>query len=218
MQQPLALLGGTFDPVHYGHLRAAWEAADALGAEVVMLPANVPPHRPPPDADAHHRLAMLELALRGQSRLRVDARELARSGPSYTYDTLRSYRAEIGASRPLVLLVGSDAFAGLPGWHRWRELFDLAHVAVLARPGVDDEVPSVLGVEVGPRMTTESRSLASAPAGRVTRIEVTQLEIAATAVRDSLERGIAPRFLVPDAVLEYIAAHGLYAPEPATRA
>ena len=212
MQRPLALLGGTFDPVHYGHLRAAWEAAEALAADVAMLPANVPPHRPPPRADARHRLAMLELALRGQERLRADARELQRSGPSYTYDTLLSFRDEIGNDRPLVLLVGEDAFAGLSGWHRWRELFGLAHVAVLARPGVDDVLPEELRIEVGRRNRQDCRDLGSSPAGLVARIEVTPLEISATALRDTLDRGGEPRYLMPDAVAQYIREHGLYAP------
>src|SRR6185312_1151077 len=120
--RPLAILGGTFDPVHLGHLRAAWEAAEALDAEVRLVPAHVPPHRSAPVASAPQRVAILRAALAGQDRLKLDTRELDRDGPSYTYDTLAGLRPEIGA-RPLVLLIGSDAFAALPTWHRWRELF-----------------------------------------------------------------------------------------------
>src|SRR5579859_4112192 len=112
---PLALLGGTFDPIHLGHLRVAWEAAEALDAEVRLMPANVPPHRPAPAASAAERVRLIEAALAGQSRLTLDARELARPGRSYTVDTLLELRAE-QASRPLLLVLGADAFAGLPTW------------------------------------------------------------------------------------------------------
>ena len=124
--KPLAIFGGTFDPIHLGHLCVAWEAAELLDAEVLMMPAGLPPHRPPPIASAAQRLAMLQVALRGQSRLIPDGRELAREGASYTVDTLAGLRAEQG-DRPLVLLLGADAFAGLPGWHEWQRLFELAH-------------------------------------------------------------------------------------------
>src|SRR5579885_3221529 len=140
--RPLAILGGTFDPVHLGHLRAAWEAGEALDAEVRLIPTNVPPHRPAPVANAQQRAAILRAALTGQDRLKLDTRELDRAGPSYTFDTLTSLREEIGAQRALVVLLGADAFAGLPSWHRWRELLDLAHIAVLTRPG---HVPPLAG-------------------------------------------------------------------------
>jgi len=130
IRKPLAILGGTFDPVHIGHLNAAWEAAELLDADVRLMPANVPPHRPPPIASAQQRAAMLRAALQGQSRLALDTRELEREGPSYTVDTLAGLRAEQD-DRPLILLLGEDAFAALPSWHRWRELFDLAHIGVL---------------------------------------------------------------------------------------
>ena len=128
--RPLAIFGGTFDPVHIAHLTVAWEAAELLDAEVRLVPASVPPHRSPPIADATARLAMLRVALRGQQRLGLDTRELARGGPSYTIDTLTELRQEVG-ERPVVLLLCADAFAKLPSWHRWRALFALAHVGVL---------------------------------------------------------------------------------------
>ena len=134
--KPIAILGGTFDPVHLGHLRVAWEAAEALDAQVRLMPAHLPPHRPAPVANAQQRVRMLQAALAGQDRLVLDTRELQREGPSYTVDTLRELRAESAASQPLILLLGSDAFAGLPTWHEWRVLFDLAHIGVLSRPGV----------------------------------------------------------------------------------
>ncbi|HEX6832976.1 MAG TPA: nicotinate-nucleotide adenylyltransferase, partial [Rudaea sp.] len=131
----IAILGGTFDPIHNAHLRVAWEAADALDAEVRLMPANVPPHRPAPAASPAQRVAMLRAALQGQDRLTIDTRELERDGPSYMVDTLRDLRAEFGPERPLVLLLGADAVVGLPGWHEWQRLFDFAHIVVLTRPG-----------------------------------------------------------------------------------
>src|SRR5690348_5770090 len=198
--QPLAILGGTFDPVHVGHLRAAWEAAEALDAEVRLMPAHVPPHRAPPVASAQQRVAILRAALAGQDRLTLDTRELDRKGPSYSFDTLAGLRGEIGA-RPMVLLIGSDAFAGLPTWHRWRELFDLAHLGVLTRPGHVPPLPPQLAVQVAQREVASADALRAKPGGRVLRIAITQLEISATHVRALLREGREPRWLLPDALL-----------------
>ena len=207
----LALFGGTFDPVHHGHLRVAWEAAEALDAEVRLVPANVPPHRPQPGASAEQRLAMLRLALAGQSRLAIDARELARGGPSYTVDTLREVRAEIGPGRPLLLLVGADAYAGLPTWNRWLELYGLAHLVVLTRPGHGATWSGVLALETRARAAGAAAALRGTPAGRVLELGVTALEVSASAVRAACAAGHEPRYLVPDAVLEFIRAQRLYA-------
>jgi nicotinate-nucleotide adenylyltransferase len=195
--KPLAIFGGTFDPVHLGHLCVAWEAAELLEAEVRLMPASVPPHRPPPLASADQRVAMLRAALRGQSRLTLDTRELERDGPSYTVDTLAELRAEQGA-RPLVLLIGADAFAGLPGWHRWRELFALAHIGVLSRPGVAPTWPAELVDAVAGRGTADAAVLHGQPAGRVIELAVTPLEISATRIRELLGSGREPRYLLPD--------------------
>jgi len=199
--KPLALFGGTFDPVHLGHLSVAWEAAELLDAEVRLMPANVPPHKAAPLASAEQRVAMLDAALRGQDRLAVDARELRRDGPSYTYDTLCELRAEVGA-RPLVLLLGVDAFAGLPGWHRWRELFDVAHLGVLSRPGVEPELPHALWAEMEGRRTDDVSELHVRPAGRVIELAVTPIEISATRIRELLAAGRDPRYLLPCGLFE----------------
>ncbi|WP_049623256.1 nicotinate-nucleotide adenylyltransferase [Frateuria defendens] len=193
--RPLALFGGTFDPVHIGHLSVAWEAAELLDAEVRLLPANVPPHRSPPTANAAQRVAMLRAALGGQSRLTLDTRELEREGPSYTVDTLRGLRAEQG-ERPLVLLLGADAFAGLPGWHRWRELFELAHLGVLSRPGIDVELPPLLQEAVAGRQAGAA-AVHAQPAGLVVELAVTPLEVSATRIRERLAAGREPRYLLP---------------------
>jgi nicotinate-nucleotide adenylyltransferase len=201
--RPLAILGGTFDPVHNAHLRVAWEASEQLDAEVRLVPANVPPHRDPPVASARERAAILRAALRGQERLVLDERELRRDGPSWTIDTLIELRGEIGAERPLVLLAGADAFLGLPSWHRWGEIFDYAHVGVLTRPGHEiATLPTELRIKVASRRTSDPNALLASPCGRVLPMPVTPLEISATEVRAVIAAGGEPRYLMPDAVLD----------------
>ena len=194
--KPLALFGGTFDPVHLGHLNVAWEAAELLDAEVRLLPASVPPHREAPVASAAQRVAILRAALQGQSRLTLDTRELDRAGPSWTIDTLHELRAEQG-ERPLVLLLGADAFAGLATWHRWHDLFDVAHIGVLSRPGVSARLPDELEREVADRRVAEASDLRALPAGKVIELAVTPLEISATRIRELLAAGRDPRYLLP---------------------
>jgi nicotinate-nucleotide adenylyltransferase len=199
--KPLALFGGTFDPVHLGHLSVAWEAAELLDAEVRLLPASIPPHRQPPIASAAQRVAILRAALRDQSRLSLDTRELDREGPSFTVDTLTGLRAEQGA-RPLVLLIGADAFANLATWNRWRDLFDVAHIGVLSRPGVSSILPSELKDAVAGRRVTTADALHHQPAGKVIALEVTPLEISATRIRELLAAGRDPRYLLPAGVFD----------------
>ena len=201
--RPLAMLGGTFDPVHNAHLRVAWEAAEMLDADVRLIPANVPPHRDQPIASATERAAILRAALRGQDRLVVDERELGRDGPSWTIETLIELRDEIGPERSLVLLVGADAFLGLPSWHRWGELFDCAHIGVLTRPGHEiATLPTELRIKVASRRTSDANAIASTPSGRVLAMPVTPLEISATLIREVLAAGGEPRYLMPDAVID----------------
>jgi nicotinate-nucleotide adenylyltransferase len=209
--RPLALFGGTFDPVHLGHLRVAWEVAEALDAELHMLPAHVPWHRAQPVASAEQRLRMLELALAGQDRLVADARELRRPGPTYTLDTLLELRGEIGNERPLVVVVGADAFGGLSRWHRWRELFDHAHIAVMTRPGHEAAFEAEVAGEWFARRVADAAALRRKPHGAVLSMAVTPLEISASRVRELLAQGRSARFLLPEAVVEYIHAERLYA-------
>lgn len=199
--KPLAIFGGTFDPIHLGHLCVAWEASELLDAEVLVMPSGIPPHRPPPIASAPRRLALLQVALRGQSRLILDARELARSGPSYTVDTLVELRAEQG-DRPLVLLLGADAFAGLPGWHGWRRLFELAHIGVLNRPGEQVSLPDELQRETADRWVEDPVALQSAPTGSLIALSVTSLEISATRIRQLLAAGREPRYQLPSGLFD----------------
>lgn len=208
---PIAILGGTFDPVHIGHLRAAIEAREALGAdEIRLLPCALPPHREQPQVGADERLRMLEAAIAGLPGLRSDDRELRRNGPSYTYDTLVSLRAEIGAQRPLVLVLGADAFAGLPTWHRWRELNGLAHVAVLTRPDAHGLIDPRLEEMLASAGTSQASDLRQSPHGRVLRLQIPPLPVSSTLVRERLRQGRSVRFLVPDPALALIAAQGWY--------
>ncbi|MHB1283418.1 MAG: nicotinate-nucleotide adenylyltransferase [Metallibacterium scheffleri] len=199
--RPLAIFGGTFDPVHLGHLRAAWEAAEQLDAEVHLLPARVPPHRPQPLASAAARVALLRAALAGQDHLGLDLRELARPGPSYSVDTLAELRAEHGAQRPLILLLGQDAFAGLPTWERWTQLFDLAHIVVLTRPASLPPWPDSLQGQWRQRTVAAPAALRTAAAGAMLNLRVSALEISASQVRTLLAAGREPRYLLPDALL-----------------
>lgn len=209
--RPIGILGGTFDPVHFGHLRVALEALETLGlAEVRLLPCGQPPHREPPRAAASARRTMLELALAGQPGLRVDLRELERPGPSYMVDTLASLRAELGAA-PLCLLLGSDAFLGLPGWHRWQELPALAHLVVLHRPGASlVDVPPPLAALLAERQVHTPAALVARPAGAILQLAVTPLDISASAIRTLIGAGRSPRYLLPEVVWDYIRTQGLY--------
>lgn len=210
---PVGIFGGTFDPIHYGHLRPALELREQLAlSEVRFIPASVPPHRGEPVATAQQRLAMLQLALQGCEGMRIDERELQRSGPSYMADTLRSLRDEVG-EQPLVLLLGLDAFLGLPSWHAWRAIIELAHIAVATRPGWNNDQLQLhpqLAQLWRERLSDEVMSLHRTPAGRMVMVEVTPLDISATAIRAQLRQGRSPRFLLPDSVLDYIERNHLY--------
>lgn len=215
--EPLGILGGTFDPVHVAHLRLAQEARARLGLSgVLWLPAGRPPHRPPPRASAEHRLAMLRLALGDRADNRIDEAELRAVVPSYTVPTLERLRREQGEERPLVLLLGADAFLNLPGWYRWRNLFSLAHLAVATRPGFSLDpaaMPKELSDEFRPR-AAEPAALADAPAGRIVTFPLSAGTASSTEVRERLARGDAVGALLAPAVVDYIAAHSLYRPEP----
>jgi nicotinate-nucleotide adenylyltransferase len=215
----LAILGGTFDPVHYGHLRLAADVRAALQlAEVRLVPAGVPPHRAPPVASGAHRLAMAELGCAEFPGLRADGREVERDGPSYTAITLESLHDEQPA-RPLALVVGADAFAGLEQWWHWERLFSLAHFLVVERPGVafaPDALSPTLKTHWQRRLTTDPLRLARTLSGAILRVAVTPQPISASAIRAALALGAAGRSevrgLLPAAVLAYIDRNQLYRP------
>ncbi|HWI14015.1 MAG TPA: nicotinate-nucleotide adenylyltransferase [Burkholderiales bacterium] len=213
---PIGIFGGTFDPIHYGHLRLAEEAGDRLRlAEVRFIPAGSPPHRTAPGADAAHRLAMAKLAIAGNDRFTVDDREVRRAGPGYTVDTLTELRAEVGTQRPLALLMGADAFLDLATWRRWASLFELAHIVVAYRPGFPVDawqarMPVPLAREYGARLAQQPLAVHLAPAGGVFVLPIAELDIAATGIRHAVSEGMSPRYLLPDSVLDYIEAEKLY--------
>jgi nicotinate-nucleotide adenylyltransferase len=211
---PIGIFGGTFDPIHLGHLRLAEEMAEAIGLDrVLFIPAGQPPHRGAPRIAAAHRMEMVRRAIAGNPRFVADAREVNSPRPSYTVDTLTALRAELGNEQPLWLLLGADAFLGLTGWHEWRRLFGLAHIAVAARPGArllqSDALPDALKQETAQRQVADGA--ATGPAGSVLLRRMTPLDISATAIRDTLARHGSVRYLLPDAVLDYINEHQLYA-------
>lgn len=210
MKQATAIFGGTFDPVHYGHLRAAAEVSELLDvSDFRLLPAGQPPHRDYTGAEAYHRLAMLELALAPYPDLTVDEREVRREGPSYMVETLATIRAEAG-DVPVILCLGQDAANKLDGWHRWQELFELAHLVVMKRPRSRPRYPQAVAEELKARRVRSTAALMSEAAGRVRYLEVTQLAISSTDIRTQLAAGRDPRFLLPATVLAYIRKHGLY--------
>lgn len=213
---PLGLLGGTFDPVHFAHLRLAEEAREALGlGEVRWIPAGMPPHRGAPHATPAHRLEMVRLAIAGHPAFSVDEAEVRAPDPSYTVATLERLRASM-PQRPLVLLMGADAFLGLPGWHRWRELLDLAHLGVATRPGFSwssgADWPQELARACAGRLLTDAARLRDAPAGALISFTLTPLAISASLLRERLAAGTSVRYLLPEAVREYIQRHHLYRP------
>jgi nicotinate-nucleotide adenylyltransferase len=214
----LGIVGGTFDPIHNAHLELAREVKAALGLTTLRLvPAGDPPHRAPPGAAARHRLAMVELAVAGSPGLEVDRREVERAGKSYTVLTLTELRSEDPA-RACALVVGADAFLGFPTWHRWQELFELAHVVVVARPGTAFVAPPPppLAAEWARRFTADHGALRRAAAGAIVVQPITPHAVSASAIRAALARGdlAAVRGLLPSAVLAYIRCNRLYGVAP----
>lgn len=203
--------GGTFDPIHNGHLEVARSAALQLGAVVHLVPCADPPHRARPVASAEQRAKMVALAIEGDSRLALDRRELRRAGASYTLDTMQELRAELGPARPIGCLIGADAFRGLASWRGWRELFMLGHLVALTRPGHHlDALDPVLEAELLPRRTARIEALHAAPAGCVLELEVPAWDLSSTEVRAALAQGQPLQHWVPATVLAWIAANGLY--------
>ncbi|MDH3314909.1 MAG: nicotinate-nucleotide adenylyltransferase [Gammaproteobacteria bacterium] len=197
---PIGILGGTFDPVHNGHLRLAIEMREALGlSSVKLIPASVPPLRNAPDIDASKRLRMLEAAIEGEEGLEIDDCELHRKGTSYTVDTLRSIRKDVGDT-PLCLIVGMDAFRRFDQWHQWEKLLDLAHIAVAHRPGSEAPESGAVAEFVKARRVDDPERLRERGAGYVIVRNIPALDISATRIRALLSTGQSIRYLVPDQV------------------
>ena len=210
---PIGIFGGTFDPIHFGHLRTALELLQRLPlAEIRFVPCADPPHRDATTVAGAFRLDMVKAAVAEQPSFVVDDREFKRQGPSYTVDTLGSLRSE-NPSISLCLLMGMDSFLGLADWYHWEEITELAHIVVAHRPGWRKPEAGVLGELLRERGTDEARSLHDSMCGRVFVTPVTQLEISATELRNSLKAGLDPKFLLPDSVRKIIIESGCYGEE-----
>ncbi|MGZ8983734.1 MAG: nicotinate-nucleotide adenylyltransferase [Methylotenera sp.] len=215
----IAVLGGTFNPIHFGHLRMAQELAESLQlSEVRFIPAANPPHKPAPVISAEHRAAMVRLGIADNARFTFDDRELHRSGASYTVDTLHSLRSEMGEHASLVLLMGSDAFVKFNTWHRWQEIIQLCHIALVQRPlttgkhapGTEEILPKSLETFLLNHYTENSDDLHTSPAGFVTMQHITVLDISSTTIRNKFHKNHSARYLMPDSVIDYIQTHQLY--------
>jgi nicotinate-nucleotide adenylyltransferase len=216
-QRPIGILGGTFDPIHNGHLRLAQEAMEQCNlAAVRFIPTGTPPHRGAPHADARQRLDMVRLALQGNPDFVLDEREIHRTDPCYTADTLTALRAELGMQQPLCLLLGGDAFLQLHTWHEWKKLFGLAHIVAMQRAGCPlgnamNEADATLRAEYQARLAPAPRALHESPAGAILVADMPVLEISATDIRKRCSAQRSIRYLLPDAVSDYIHSCNLYA-------
>lgn len=213
---PIGILGGTFDPIHYGHLRFATEALEQCHLrEVHFIPSGTPPHRNTPHAEAEQRLHMVQAAVHGNNHFIADARETYRSDACYTVDTLAALRQEFGAQQPLCLLLGSDAFLQLHTWHEWRKLFELAHIVVMQRPGrplgnAMGQADAALQQEYVARLAPSPKALHESPHGHIVALDMPGLDISSTDIRRRVSGKQSIRYLVPDSVTHFILTHDLY--------
>ncbi|MFD1259297.1 nicotinate-nucleotide adenylyltransferase [Entomomonas asaccharolytica] len=212
MVKPVAkigLLGGTFNPIHIGHLRSAIEVAEQLALdELRLIPNALPPHRETPSISASHRLAMVQLAASNTPLFAVDDRELKRDKPSYTFDTLHSIHQELAVNDILFFIMGWDAFCGLPSWYRWQELLNYCHILVLQRPHLSAKIPPELQTFIANKRVDSKQF--SEKYGQIAYIQQTPLDISSTKIRNNLAQGKSVQFLLPETVLDYINQHQLY--------
>ena len=209
----VGLLGGTFNPIHFGHLRMAQELADAVNLdEVRFIPSANPPHKTAPNVSAEHRCHMVQLAIQNNPQFKLDTRELNRKGASYTIDTLISLRAELGDDVALSLMMGSDAFTKLNTWHRWHELLNFCHFILVQRPNslINQPLDNALEALLHQHYTEDLDDLSTQAAGCIHMQSVTALDISSTAIRAAFQRKLTPHYLLPENVIHYIELHQLY--------
>jgi nicotinate-nucleotide adenylyltransferase len=209
----VGILGGSFNPIHYGHLRMAQELADALNfTEVRFIPSANPPHKDSITVSAEHRAAMVKLAIEGNPRFTLDTCELDRVGVSYTIETLIELRESSGGDTALCLMMGSDAFIKLNTWHRWQSLLDYAHIILVQRPGMPppSKLPTELETLLHDHYTEQVSDLSKENAGFINMQTISALEISATQIRELLKHELSTRYLLPDAVIAYIKQQKLY--------
>ena len=212
--QLIGLLGGTFNPIHFGHLRMAQELADALQLdEVRFIPSANPPHKSTPEVSATHRAAMVKIAIADNPLFTLDDRELLREGASYTIDTLIALREALGEKTAICLLLGSDAFIQLNTWHRWHELLNYCHIVLVQRPNLKSAQPKLaedLEALLHDHYSENSADLAENKAGHIHMQKITALDISSTAIRTLFKQGHVPHYLMPEQVISYIKQHHLY--------
>ena len=207
----VGVFGGTFNPVHYGHLRSALELVERLQLEQLrLMPSASPPHRDAPECSAERRAAMVELAVTGEPRLVCDAREMQRPGKSYTIDSLIELRGELGAQQGLCMVLGCDAVQDIATWNRWQELLDWAHIVIIARPGWQLPRAGELAQWLKTHQLESPELLRQRPCGGIVIEELRPLAISSTEIRDLLASGRSARYLMPQSVLDYIQTHTLY--------
>jgi nicotinate-nucleotide adenylyltransferase len=208
--KPIGILGGTFDPVHHGHLRTALELKQILDLQSIrFLPCNIPVHKEKTHASAEHRIKMLHLAIADEPTFVVDDREIQRQSPSYMIESLTSLRQEF-PDTPLVLILGSDVFTHLPDWKNWRQLIELAHIAIAVRAGKKMHLDSEMERFLTAHQDLDYGCLHESLAGKIFLQFVTPLDISSNTIRCQLEAGYDARFLLPDTVLTYIKNNQLY--------
>ena len=208
----IVLIGGTFNPIHYGHLRGAEEARGELGADsVIFVPALNPPHKGGEGiAPVGARLDMVRLAIGDNPRFGLSETEIERGGPSYTLDTVKEFS---GSGGRVTLIIGSDSFNEISSWHNYEEILSLSSLAVLPRPGMEPEpMESALPVELAARFCYDCKTgnFVNSDGNSITFLDSTPLRISSSNIRDMIARGLSVRYLLPDAVIEYIENKGLY--------
>lgn len=209
----IGILGGTFDPIHFGHLRMAEDLADALHLDQVrFIPSANPPHKQAPATSAEDRCEMVRLAIDGNPRFILDDRELSRPGASYTIDTLLSLRKDLGNEISLCLIMGSDAFVEFDSWHRWQEILGLCHLVLVERPNIQiaEALRPALQSLLQGCYAENAAQLSAVPSGKITIQRITALDISATAIRQDFLNQHSPRYLLPDSVINFIRRHQLY--------
>ncbi|MGL9720223.1 nicotinate-nucleotide adenylyltransferase [Symbiopectobacterium sp.] len=208
----IAYFGGTFDPVHYGHLRPVTALADEIGVtRITLMPNNVPPHREQPEATAQQRKRMVELAIAETPLFSVDDRELQRITPSYTIDTMEMIRAEMGDNIPLAFIIGQDSLLTLHAWHRGQDLLKVCHLLVCARPGYRttlDTPEQQAWLEA--HSAENAAALHTQPHGLIYLAHTPLVTVSATDIRQRRQKGEPCDDLVPPAVLHFMDAHDLY--------
>ena len=207
-----AIYGGTFDPIHYGHLNSVIALAEQASLQqVIIMPNNVPPHRPQPEASSAQRRSMVELAIAGKPLFQLDCRELKRATPSWTVETLEEIRAEKGNQQPLAFIIGQDSLVSVPHWHRWEELLKLCHLLVCQRPGFPLTMETPEWQQwLEKHLTGSAKTLHQLPAGKIFMAPTPLYDISATAIRQHLKSGLPCDALVPAPVLDFIHQQHLY--------